>query len=208
MNYNSIKDVFQNIILFKLDIESILNFSSSNSYFQNEVCNDTFWKLYFQKKFNLNITWQVKIPWILVYKIINTKYNPNNGEFVNKNLNKILKKYDLNDYIDYITKVINVKSVNQLRKYKSLTCVKFDNDFDQKVDQLPKKLTHLTFGYHFNQKVDHLPEKLTRLTFGHHFDQTVDHLPSTLIDLTLSYTYKNPNKLSLPKNTKLRFSPY
>jgi hypothetical protein len=60
------------------------------------------------------------------------------------------------------------------------------NDFNYKVDKLPKYLTHLTFGYCFNQKVDNLPLKLTHLSFGKNFNQKIDNLPFTIKQLLIN----------------------
>ncbi len=63
-------------------------------------------------------------------------------------------------------------------------------DFNQPVDNLPKKLTHLTFGYYFNKEVNNLPKSLTHLTFGKKFNQQADNLPNSLIHLIFYYNYK------------------
>jgi hypothetical protein len=59
--------------------------------------------------------------------------------------------------------------------------------FNQKIDNLQYCLclTHLTFGNNFNQKVDNLPKNLTHLTFDRYFNQKIDNLPITLKEIKI-----------------------
>jgi len=61
--------------------------------------------------------------------------------------------------------------------------IQFNKQFDTQIDNLEllcPSIRHLKFGQNFNQLVDNLPSTVMFIQFGYYFDQSVDHLPSLL----------------------------
>ena len=91
--------------------------------------------------------------------------------------------------------------------------IKFGDDFNQLVDNLPNFLTHLKFGWNFDQPVTYqtessqngksptlLPNSLTHLKFGKDFNQAVDNLPESLTHLELEQFSFNKPLNNLPNS--------
>ncbi len=115
-----------------------------------------------------------------------------------------------NDFIRYKVNKFIINNEDELDIISNLNIIeiKFGNNFDQPVNNYPKKVFCLTFGVNFNQKVDNLPNKLKFLKFGFEFNQTVDKLPKNLNRLELGYSFNRPVD-NLPNNLiYLKFGYY
>lgn len=100
------------------------------------------------------------------------------------------------------------KSIYYLN-FTSITHLVLSENFNQKIDNLPKTLTHLTLGDCFDKSVNKLPESLTHLIIGDSFNNSVDKLPELLTHLTLGRNFNNQSVDSLPKKlTHLTLGDY
>ena len=74
---------------------------------------------------------------------------------------------------------------------------KFGSKFNQPIDNLPSSLKLLYLGIEFNNSVDFLPNNLQYLNLGEKFNKSIDNLPSSIIELTFCYNerfYVNNDK--------------
>lgn len=95
------------------------------------------------------------------------------------------------------------KSVNNLPN--SIEILIFGRYFNQPVNNLPCSLTHITFGYEFNQPIDNLPTglKYIRFTIASKFKQSIDNLPNSLEYLLFGYLCEFSGSLeNLPNSIK------
>lgn len=74
----------------------------------------------------------------------------------------------------------------------------FGDEFNQRIDNLPKNLIHLTVGKRFNQPLDNLPSKLETLFLREDFNQPLDFLPQSLRELHIGANFNHPLD-NLPK---------
>eukprot|EP01112_Ceratiomyxa_fruticulosa_P013890 TRINITY_DN3938_c0_g1_i19.p1 TRINITY_DN3938_c0_g1~~TRINITY_DN3938_c0_g1_i19.p1 ORF type:complete len:301 (+),score=45.39 TRINITY_DN3938_c0_g1_i19:165-1067(+) len=72
--------------------------------------------------------------------------------------------------------------------------VKFDNECNFEVTELPASVTHLKFGLKFNKKITKLSPNITHLELGLYFDQPISRsgLPVNLTHLTIVGQFNQP----------------
>lgn len=93
----------------------------------------------------------------------------------------------LDDYIDI------------LKKYKK---IKFNQEFNQDVSNIPDNIVHIDFGKHFNQNIDNLPFSVEYLHLRKNFNQPVDFLPPNLKVLILEGQF-NQSINNLPEKLEV-----
>ena len=77
--------------------------------------------------------------------------------------------------------------------------IKFGDNFNQDINNLPNSIIYLTFGWYFDQDVSKLPNRLAHLTFTGCFDQEMHNLPNSLTHLTFSWDF-NQDVSNLPNS--------
>lgn len=89
------------------------------------------------------------------------------------------------------SKIINFKGVlfKYIEKYnenhgdiinKELLNLKFNNYFNNTINNLPNGIICIILGDYFNENVDLLPETIKYLQLGHYFNKSLNDLPSSL----------------------------
>lgn len=73
----------------------------------------------------------------------------------------------------------------------NITHIRFGNDFNMPLENMPSALTHLVFGFNFNQPLVNLPSSLTHLTLGFKFRQPITQLQESIKCLSLDKIYYN-----------------
>jgi hypothetical protein len=63
----------------------------------------------------------------------------------------------------------DIKNINLWDRFDNLKKIKFNDDFNQEINNLSNSITHLSFGRFFNQEVNNLPNLLTHLLFEFNF---------------------------------------
>jgi hypothetical protein len=180
--------------------ENVSLFLTSKSFYKNV---DVFYRSY---TVNIMINPLIKLTnSFIVDNIVKVKLSAHNLGYYNS-VYKLVHAYEIPDgkFVNLTHLSFNdsfnscVDALNNLYNIESLV---FGRDFNQLVDNFPKKLKSLTFGMSFCQPVDNLPETLTSLTFGSSFNMSVDNLPQNLKWLTFGFCF-NQQVDVLPKNLK------
>lgn len=105
-----------------------------------------------------------------------------------------------------VSKKIYIDNVNQLltlkKFFKKMVLLKFCDEFNQNVNNLPIFVIELVFGNEFNKSVDNLPINLTILTFGMKFNKSVNNLPNFISELTFGKLFNQCTNY-LPTSIKI-----
>lgn len=85
---------------------------------------------------------------------------------------------------------------------RNIQKVKFKEDFNKPIINLPKTITNIVFGNKFNQSIEgFLPTNLINLTFGFYFNQPITIFPKNLKRLCFGTKFNGLYK-DLPKKLK------
>ena len=80
----------------------------------------------------------------------------------------------------YYLRYVSVENSDTLR---------YINNFNLSVDDLPSNIKTIFFGDDFNQPVDNLPNSVVQIHFGKSFNQSLNKLPKSVKNISLPDTY-------------------